>query len=62
MNSMSRRKAGDLGDRRFVGTAAMIAAVAELAIAQAIGPQFGGKRMVPAVAKAPRVVRGVDRL
>jgi hypothetical protein len=62
MKSLSRRKTVDLDDRRFVGTAAIIAAVAELAIAHAIGPQFGGKRMVPAVAKAPRSVRGADRL
>ena len=62
MKGLSRRKPVDLDDRRFVGTAAMIAAVAELAIAHAIGPQFGGKRMVPAVAKAPRAVRGADRV
>jgi hypothetical protein len=61
MKSKSRGRPADLNDRRFVGTAAMIAAVAELAIAHAIGPQFGGMRMVPAVAKAPRPVRGLDR-
>jgi hypothetical protein len=62
MKSLSRRKTVGLDDRRFVGTAAMIAAVAELAIAQAIGPQFGGRRMIPAIAKAPRAVRGADRV
>jgi len=62
MKSLLRRKPVDLDGRRFVGTAAMIAAVAELAIAHAIGPQFGGKRMVPLVAKAPRAGRRVDRL
>jgi len=56
----SKRRAESLDLRHFIGTAAMIAAIAELGIVRPFGPQL---RPVPvkAVAKAPPARAGNRR-
>lgn len=67
MKSMEHSTIAALGQWRFVGPAAMIAAVAELAIANSIRPQSFEKPIhhpaaLMAISETPRAANDTDRL